>query len=116
MQYKMPTSPAPLRRFWAILLHGIFLLLMICHSYFELGSKDKAKAYAVEPTVREVVAAIRYPTALLVEVTAAATQNTVNTTFCYSRIFFSKRTIISIPIATPFPYTATHIVNAKPIS
>lgn len=63
MQYKMPSPPAPLRRFWAIYSAWYFSFAHdFGFSYFELGNEDKAKAYAIVPIARVAVAAIRYPT------------------------------------------------------
>ena len=70
----------------------------------------KAKPEAVVTTARIAIEAKRHPTVIG---TVAPTATTIHTTRAILRTFrirLMNTTIIAIPIATPFPYIAYHII------
>ena len=78
-----------------------------------LTSEGKAQAEVVETAQREVVVTKRHAAEPRAEVPATATDHAVRPTIRTCGIVLRRTAVSTFPIATPFPYVATHIVDAQ---
>ncbi len=80
-----------------------------------LRYKSHTEAESAETILRGVAVPKRYPTIPSIAAPATATQNPRKTTTRPCRITTSTTAIVAItvPVATPLPYIASHIINTQ---
>ena len=78
-----------------------------------LTSEGKAQAEVVVTVRRVAAGTIRHAAAPRVAVPATATVHAVRPTIRTCGIVLRRTAVSTFPIATPFPYVATHIVDSQ---
>ena len=75
-----------------------------------LLGEDEEQPEVVVAAARGIAVAIGRAAVLGISAPAAAAKNAVTPTRCTSRIGLSSTAIITIPVLTPLPYIATHVI------
>ena len=77
------------------------------------GTEEEAKATVVEAEVRVEPEAIGEPTVARTAIVATATQDTFKTTVRTDRVGDGRGRIVAVPIGTPLPDVARHVVETE---
>lgn len=88
------------------------LLAKLLLFYYRKELKREAQAAVESPAHRTAVVAIRYTTVRRIAAPAATTKNAVRARRWTSRVRLRTAAVISIPVLTPLPYVARHIIQA----